>query len=260
MMNFKYGDDLSGISLHNHSDWSDGHNTMEEMCIAARDAGIRCFGLSDHWVKPPKPGMDSEAWSMKLDRLPDYVEALAEIRGRLQTDAFRILTGLEVDFFYENYDEVVKTLSEYKLDYLIGSVHYSDVFPIDHDASDWDGLSQKEIDEIWHIYWDKLLGTAKADAFQIIGHLDLPKKFAFMPSYDYTEEACKVLDAIAASGKAMEVNTAGWFKACKEAYPSNALLLEARRRQIPILVSADAHYTEHVTRNFDEAWKLVNSN
>ena len=245
------------FSLHNHSNWSDGTETLEAMCRAAKAAGIRIFGMSDHWVVPPKPGMNSEVWSMRLDRLPEYVETLKRIRDELEDDSFQLLIGVEADYFHENHAKVFDKLNQAGLDYVIGSVHYSDIFPIDHDASDWKGLSQAQIDDIWRIYWDKVTASAKNGAFDVIGHLDLPKKFAYMPSFDCTAMACEVLDAAQLTHKGIELNTAGWDKPCKEQYPSQKLLAEAKSRQIPIVISADAHSIPDLTRHFPEAEKLL---
>ncbi len=257
MITIRQGDDLRGVSLHNHSDWSDGKFRMVEMCLAARDAGIRTFGLSDHFVLHPNASVGKVDWSMKPDMLPEYVAAVKKLRDELQGPSFRLLVGVEVDYFEENIAEVEERISGVGLDYAIGSVHYSGTFPIDCCAEDWHGLSQARIDEIWHDYWRKLLGAARCGAFQVIGHLDLPKKFCFMPSYDYADEALAVLDAVAGTGKAIELNTAGWYKDCREQYPSMRFLEEARRRGIPVVVSADAHDVAHVARGFGKAWEML---
>ena len=246
----------SHYSLHNHSDWSDGQDTLEAMCRGAKDAGIPLFGMSDHWVAAPKPGMNSETWSMKLERLPEYIKTLKQLRSELEDESFKLLIGVEADYFHENHTEVFEKLNSIGLDYLIGSVHYSDIFPIDHDASDWQGLSQAKIDEIWTIYWEKLIAAAEFGQFDILGHLDLPKKFAYLPSFDYTPMALKVLDAAQKTDKAIELNTAGWDKPCQEQYPSNLLLKEAFQRHIPVVISADAHAVSQLTRHFEKAEKL----
>lgn len=245
------------FSLHNHSNWSDGKNTLEEMCQAAKAAGLHVFGMSDHWVAAPRPGMNSEVWSMKLERLRQYVEELKAIRDKLEDDSFQLLIGVEADFFHENYGEVFDRLRNAGLDYIIGSVHYSDDFPIDHCADDWKGLSQGKIDEIWNVYWDKIIVSAEKADFDIVGHLDLPKKFAYAPSFDYTSLALKALDAIAKSGKAIELNTAGWDKPCKEQYPSSTILAAVIQRNIPVVISADAHDTADLTRHFNTAAEML---
>ncbi len=242
-----------GVSLHNHSNWSDGALPLEDLCRAAKSAGIRVFGISDHWVLPPIPNMDSEEWSMRLDRIGNYSDDALRVRSLLQDSSFQFLLGLEVDYFHENHIQVAERLSKYPFDYLIGSVHSSGEFSIDHDIADWEGLPQSKIDSIWDVYWSKMQGNAKWDFVQIIGHFDLPKKFGYKPSRDQFDRAVSVLETIRDNGKAIELNTAGWSKECHEQYPSLRLLKVACQMKIPVVVSADAHYAEHLTRNFDRA-------
>jgi histidinol-phosphatase (PHP family) len=56
---------------------------------------------------------------------------------------------------------------------------------------------------------------------------------------------------------AIEINTAGWSLPAAEAYPSLELLREARSREIPLLINADAHFPEFLTRDFDRARVLA---
>ena len=59
-----------------------------------------------------------------------------------------------------------------------------------------------------------------------------------------------MLDAVKEVGTAIEINTAGWHKPCKEAYPSPLILREVLQRNIPIVISADAHSVHRVDRDF----------
>ena len=63
------------------------------------------------------------------------------------TEDFTLYAGLEVDFFFENIDGVIAELSQYPLDYLIGSVHFSGTFPIDHSEEYWKPLTLDQIDD-----------------------------------------------------------------------------------------------------------------
>ena len=62
-------------SYHNHCNWSDGSNDMRDMFKAAREAGFREFGLSDHFVKTPFGDNEITSYSMDKSRLAEYVEA-----------------------------------------------------------------------------------------------------------------------------------------------------------------------------------------
>ena len=239
------------VSLHNHSEMSDGASSVEELCRAGKASGVREFGVSDHWVKHPQEGSDQEEWRLPPARLDEYVERLLKLKAELDDDTFTLRLGLEVDFFFENADEVLAELRQYPFDYLIGSVHFAGIFSIDHDRRDWLPLSPEQMAEICRIYWEKLEGAAARSEFAFLGHLDLPKKFGFIDNALYFPRAKKVLDIVARHGGAIELNTAGWYKECAEAYPAPELLREAAARRIPVVVNADAHCPDHVTRAFD---------
>lgn len=244
-------------SLHNHSNWSDGASSLSEMCRGGKEAGFRVFGMADHWVIPPHENMDSESWSMAPERLPDYIETLQKLRTELEDENFSLKIGLEVDFFFENITAVLDHLKDFPLDYLIGSVHYAGVFPVDYVVEDWLDLSEAQKAEICEIYYSKLEGAAECRDFAFIGHLDLPKKFGLIDNRNYFPHAAKVLDILQKNGGAIELNTAGWFKECNEAYPAPELLKEAYQRNIPVIVNADAHHVSHVRRGFDEAGRVL---
>ena len=253
-MKFDFPAPGRGYSLHNHSNWSDGSSTIEEMCRAAKAAGLKVFGLSDHWVVPPMEGTDSKEWSMDLDKLDLYVETLQKLKNELNDENFTLKTGLEVDFFFENIDDVMAELEQYPLDYLIGSVHYAGTFPLDYCKENWEELSEEEIAALCTIYWNKLAGAAEYGKFLFLGHLDLLKKFGFYRHPEnYASSVLQVLDAAAATGTGIELNTSGWFKPCQVQYPSLAILKEANARRIPVVITPDAHDCAHVNRNFEEA-------
>ena len=257
MMKFDFPGPGRGYSLHNHSNWSDGSSSLEKMCRAAKAAGLKVFGMSDHWVVPPMEGTDSKEWSMDLNKLDLYVETLQKLKKELDDENFTLKIALEVDFFFENIDEVLKNLKNYPLDYLIGSVHYSGIFGIDHDIADWDPLTQADKDEVCEIYWKKLAGAAKVKEFAFIGHLDLPKKFGLIDNSKYLPHALKILDILAENGGAFELNTAGFYKQCGEQYPSFEILKAAADLKIPVCVNADAHDPDHVIRGFEKAYSVL---
>jgi histidinol-phosphatase (PHP family) len=67
----------------------------------------------------------------------------------------------------------------------------------------------------------------------------------------------KFLEAVRASGGAIELNTAGLRKECREIYPSEKILRLARDRGVPITFGSDAHAPEEVGMNFTEALQLA---
>lgn len=241
------------VSYHNHTTWSDGKATLAEMIEGAKKAGVEEFGISDHFALAP--GNPEYPWSMPPDSLDDYV---AQIQQAMKAaNGLTIRLGLEVDYFPETIEQIKARLAPYTFDYLITSVHFINDFPIDLNSEPWEGLSPDARNQIWRSYWKHISAAADTGYFDIIGHFDLPKKFNFYPSTDLTQDAMAALDSVAAADMAIEINCSGWEKPVCEAYPSLFYLKEANRRKIPLIISADAHAPDEITRNFDRARRLA---
>ena len=61
----------------------------------------------------------------------------------------------------------------------------------------------------------------------------------------------EALDAIAAAGMVVELNTAGWLRPCADAYPSLEILQACRTRGIDVTLSSDAHHPDFLTKDFE---------
>ena len=242
------------ISYHSHSRWSDGEGEIEDFVYTASLMGLSEFGPSDHYVL--SPGGKLESWSMPLDALGDYVEAVQKAAGCAERGLV-VRLGLEADYFPETAEDLRKILWSHPFDYVIGSVHRLDGFQIDDTIEDWLPLSQDERNDIIRRYWIRVKEMAESRMFDIAGHLDLVKKFDMRPSIDLSKEISSALDAVANAGMSIELNTSGWYKPCREAYPSFDILKGCFDRGIPVLISADAHKPEDLIRDYERAKQLL---
>lgn len=238
-------------SYHNHTTWSDGTTSIAEMIAAAREAGLDEIGVSDHYVLTPD-GKEIE-WTMPLASMGEYVAAVREHMPAQPT----LRLGIEADYFPETIDVLRDRIELYPFDYVIGSVHFLGEFPIDSKARWWQDLTPEQRDEKWVIYWERITEMARSGVFDFAAHLDLPKKFGHRPTREMLNETTAALDAIAAAGMAIEINTSGWSLPAREAYPTLALLRAARDREIPLLINADAHRPAHLTYAFERARELA---
>lgn len=243
-------------TYHCHTHWSDGSNSAAEMVDAAVRLGFQEIGFTDHLLLHPT-GLDI-SWSMNPMHLDDYVR---EVREAAAKAPIPVKLGLEVDFFPDNprQDELDALLGRHDFDYFIGSVHMIDEFPLDSSAADWERLSESEVDALFIRYWQHVRQLARAPGFDIIGHLDLPKKFGYRPHVDIAAVEGLALDTITSSRKAVEFNTAGWDKPCGDGYPSPRLLRQCILREIPIIVNDDAHATDQLARHYPRALDLLSS-
>ncbi len=224
-----------------------------ETCVeAAVRAGLSEFGVSDHAPARPEPFDD---WRMLEAELPAYFDWIARARtaaaGRLPVRA-----GLECDWLDGCESWIEDLAARHDWDYLIGSVHYLGDW--DFDNPKWLGRwTTEDVDQVWEHYWKTYARMADSGLFDILAHPDLVKKFGRVPGGDLDRFYEPAIDAIAASGSAIELNTAGWHKPCAEAYPAPRFLELARAAGIPLVISSDAHHPDEVARDFPRARDLA---
>jgi len=243
----------SFASYHNHTTWSDGTASVEAMVIAAQEAGLGEIGISDHYVLTPYSDEDLD-WAMPRAGLGAYV---AEVQAAARSVDIPVRVGVEVDFFPETFEEAIRRVGEYSFDYIIGGVHFANDFPVDCHPSYWEPLDQQRIDAVYQLYWERVVELAHTGSCDIMAHVDLPKKFGFLPSLDFTDLAYETADAAAGSDTALEINTNGWNKPCRAPYPTEELLKCCHALEVPVLVSADAHETGAVGQYFERAASLL---
>lgn len=232
------------------------HATGEPVEYArhALELGFKEIGFSDH---SPMRQDDFDDWRMRFDQLGEYVEKVRKAQKDFPQLTIRL--ALEVDYL-PGQEEWIRELARlHPWDYFIGSVHYvSDSWAIDNPnkLSEW---KSRDVWEVWSVYFDRLTMAAESGLFEIIGHADLPKKFGHRPTRDCTPLYEKFLTAAKKHNCALDVNTAGLRKDCKEIYPSRQLLELAFQKGVPITFGSDAHAPEEVGLNFTEAIQLTRS-
>jgi len=219
-----------------------------ELAAAALKAGLHELGFSDH---APMPRDDFDDWRMKLSELDLYVSQVEAARSAFPD--LRIRLALEVDYLPGCEDWIRELAARHPWDYLIGSVHYvSALWAIDspYQMSSWKNHNPFEV---WTAYFDHLAQAAESRLFDIIGHADLCKKFCFYPREDCTALYARFLAAAKRGEVAVEINTAGLRKECREIYPGPRLLGMAAEAGVPITFGSDAHAPGEVGMNFPEA-------
>ncbi len=105
--------DIKG-DLHTHTEWSDGHDSIEELARAAQDMGYQYVAVTEHSAGR------GIAHGLDVERLGQQI---AEIRALNQrVTKIRVLTGIEVDIRADgSLDLPSEILSE--LDVVIAAVH-----------------------------------------------------------------------------------------------------------------------------------------
>lgn len=216
--------------------------------------GLTEIGFSDH---SPMARDDFDDWRMRDRQLDEYVEKVRQAQRDFPQLTIRL--ALEVDYLPGHEDWIRDLAARHPWDYFIGSVHYvSDDWAVDspYQLSEW---KHRDTYEVWSIYFERLTKAAASGFFEIIGHADLPKKFGHRPTQDCTPLYERFLAAVKKSNCAIELNTAGLRKDCKEIYPSRQILTLAHQYGVPITFGSDAHAPGEVGMNFAEAIQLARS-
>ena len=226
------------------------HAVGDPVALAAQAVklGFTEIGFSDH---SPMPRDDFDDWRMKAVELDSYVEKVNQARQAFPQLAIKL--ALEVDYLPGQEGWIKELSGRHEWDYLIGAVHYvSESWALDnpHQLSKW---KNRDPLEVWTVYYDRLTMSAESGLFDILAHVDLCKKFCIYPREDVTPLFSKFLDAAKVSNVAIELNTAGLRKDCKEIYPSQSIVNLAAKLGVPITFGSDARAPGEVGLNFAEA-------
>ena len=163
-----------------------------------------------------------------------------------------VVVGLEVDYYRGRMDAVAKLLAGYPFDVLLGSVHWIGAWRFDDfDAVDMAEWSTRRLDECWDAYAGAVEELAATGVCDVLAHPDLIKVQGFVPGQP---EECwdRLAEAVASSGMAAEVSSAGWVEPCHEQYPSRGLLDRFVQRGVGFTTASDAHNLERVADRADD--------
>ncbi|MCX6236834.1 MAG: histidinol-phosphatase HisJ family protein [Bacteroidia bacterium] len=236
------------IDYHMHTNLSDGHNTHEEMILAALEKGFDEIGFSDHFnIKQPCK------WAIGADEIIQLERKIFEMREEFG-HRISILFGLEVDYFNDREDDIRKSLQQFNFDYVIGSIHFLGDWNYDTDKSRYVEFSN---DFLYEWYFRELQKAAKSGLFDIMGHPDLIKKFRIWPETSQNQLFEETARIFAESGVAFEINTSGKDRPCGEFFPGNELLKALCNAGVPVTLGSDSHNKEQIGCHFDEARTIL---
>ncbi|MDR0268898.1 histidinol-phosphatase HisJ [Paenibacillus sp.] len=229
---------------------------LEEYVRRGIEIGLDQIGLSDHM---PLLHIDLATYypemAMPLDELPRYVEECLNLKEKYKGQ-IDIRLGLEGDYIEGSEEAIERIIRVYPWDYVIGSVHFLGEWDItDHrQVHGWDGCNRLEV---YQTYYDAVQKAAATGFYDIMGHLDVIKRFGYHPGVEAAAEVEALenaaLVAVAKNGVVMELNASGLSKPCAEMFPSGRMLREAFRMGIPLTVGSDAHDPKKLGENLDHA-------
>ena len=243
------------IDLHVHTSRC-GHatGTVTQYVEAARQRGITTLCFTDHL---PMPAPYPSHYTMGADELPAYIaDVRAAALASKASGGPEVLCGIEADWLPDATAYVAGALEAHAYDLVLGSVHFLGDWAFD----DPDLVARYDlwhVDVLWERYFEEVARAASSGLFDVIAHPDLVKKFGSRPESDPTGWYEQAAEAMAASGCAVEVNSAGLRKPVGEIYPSLELLSACRRHGVPATMGSDAHSPGEVGEGLPAARELL---
>lgn len=235
------------IDYHMHSILSDGKNTYEEMIRSGIEKGLNEIGFSDHvCIKPI-------GWAISSVDIPVMTMQILELKEKYKSQ-IKIKYGIELDYFPEKESEIREIIQSLPLDYVIGSVHFIGDWNFDTDKSLYGKWSN---DELYNMYYELVQLAANSGLFDIIGHLDIIKKFRIYPESDKSKLIEQTLEIIKKNNLVVELNTGGADRPCAEFTPSPLIIERCSHHKIPVTISSDAHSVFQIARHYHTGIELL---
>jgi histidinol-phosphatase (PHP family) len=220
-----WGHDTIGSVLppdnHVHTQWSwdaPGEASMARSCEQALAAGLPAVAFTDHldftdWTDGDQIGaenLDPHRYSrMHLLDVPGYLATLEDCRQRYPD--LRILSGVEIGEAHLWAASAGALVAASRFERILGSLH---AVPVDGRLTAADDLFRlMPADEVMRRYFAEVLRLIQgSDLFQVLAHLDFPRRMWPWSAGPYDEERFEaeyraVLRALAASDRVLEVNT-----------------------------------------------------
>ena len=198
-------------SLHNHSNWSDGNESLEEIADYMNGLGCEYWAITDH------SRSSFQANGLDQNRLKEQKNEIEAINKKLQDqgDSFRLLSGVEVDILKNRLDFEDDILAE--LDVVVASLHVA---------------GSNEVDNT-----KRLIAAAENPYVHMLGHLS-GRLLLRRDAYPINQDA--VIDVCAETGTWLELNA--------NPYRFDLdwrLWQQAKARGIKCVINSDAHRNEH---------------
>ncbi len=255
----------TAYNFHSHTQFCDGRAPMEEFVIEAVRQGFTHYGFSPHSPLP----IESPC-NMSRDDVPAYLAEVERLRGKYG-DKISLFASMEIDYLGQHWGPSNPYFDTLPLDYRIGSVHFipnqsGDYVDVDGNFDNFKEKMERDFNRdiryVVETFYTQSLAMVEAGGFDIIGHFDKIGNNAsnYAPGIEdeqwYQALVSRMIDAIAASGIVVEINTKAWQNH-QRMFPSERYFDRVKRAGIPIIVNSDAHFPALINASRSVALDLL---
>lgn len=233
--------------LHIHTKFScDSEAEMKEYIENAINKGMNAIGFTEH------VDLNQNDYGYHYYNSSDFFEEFHRLKS-LYKEKITMLAGIEFGEPHLYPDELEK-LVRLPYDYVIGSIHWiGDMFPCQEVRGRY---SSKEF---YSLYWKEVLKTVKHGGFQILGHMDFPKRYY---GEIYYEEAVmnEIFKRLLDQDIVPEINSSSIRKGHNQTMPGKELLqIYKDCGGKYITIGSDAHEVKDLAADNEMAKELSTS-
>jgi histidinol-phosphatase (PHP family) len=241
------------VDYHVHSSYSfDAKDTMEALCRQASEIGLAEICFTEHF------SVDHMDVSYGFLQYQAYSESVKQCQELFQ-DQLIIRQGLEIgEPHLRKYQvDLAEQTKKMNLDFIIGSVHNINSVKLRLYISG--GAKEK----IYEDYFNEIYQLIQFADFDVIGHFDLIKRYAYTDfgNYEfaqYRDLLQVILEEIIKKGIGLEVNTSGMKNSVREPFPAwNVLALYRKLGGTILTFGSDAHNCADLGSHYDETMAML---
>ncbi len=236
------------IDYHVHTDnSSDCRIPMNVMCAAAVENGVREIAFTDHFNNHM---LDIDLGFYDPDRYFADIE-----RCRAAFPSLIIRTGIEVGEPHRWARKILPVLTQYPYDVVLGSLHWcgnDSMFNPNY-------FRARPPERAFGDYFEELIRMIHEGGFDILAHIDLPKRVGFDVYGDfdirgYEDVVRRVWEACIDQRITPEINTKGLRCTVNQLHPTgDALRWYAEMGGQQLSLGSDAHRPENIGDGFELA-------
>ncbi len=255
---------------HVHPDFSiDSKGSIEEYCNRALELGLVEIIFTTHVnTNPNFPDrsmmlVDGRRVPTSVDSIKRYADDVWSAREKYYEIGLMVKCGVEVDFFPEISDEILRALEDRLIEYRLVGVHRIDGLTFGNKGETLKLYDRYGVPELLEKYYALVKQASTYRLFDSVAHLDYYRRYApedkldevMRIDFDFIDDT---LESLVENEISIEVNTSALRHGHKEYYPSMALLNKVRKAGVLIrYLGSDAHSPEHLAHDFDNGELIV---
>ena len=258
------------LDYHVHPNYSiDAEGSLEEFCKAALEKGLREIAFTTHLDSDPETDdclvrVEGDLIDVRSSYWLEHYESSIRQMGDIYSEqGLEVRLGIEVDIYPGVEERLPERFNSTDFDIIIGSVHLIDHLAISAKDKASEIFSKYSLQEMGKRYFTTLEDSITSSFFDIIGHLDLYRRFGerhYGPGI--RELWMPYLDRIASKMKkhnvGFEINTSPLRRGQNNTMPERALAKALSERGIStVIVGSDAHTPRNIGAGVVEAITLL---